>query len=82
MSLAGTSKLQPSYFRPTAVNQKVRIAIEKRARDAVTKDDLVRAVFDSYLAENIEPRSVSLADMKVAIVWAASAARAPLPAAA
>ena len=64
------------------MNEKVRIAIEQRARHAVTKDDLVRAVFDSYQAENIEPRSVSLGDMKEAIVWAASAARTALPAAA
>lgn len=64
------------------MNEKVRIAIEQRARRAVTKDDLVRAVFDGYVAEHIEPRNVSLTDMKVAIVWAASAARAALPAAA
>jgi hypothetical protein len=64
------------------VNEKLRIAIRQRARQAVTKDDLVQAVFDGYLAEKIELRSVSLEDMKVALVWAASAARARLPAAA
>jgi hypothetical protein len=64
------------------VNENIRIAIQQRARQAVTKDDLVRAVFDGYLAENIEPRNVSLEDMKVALVWAASAARACLQAAA
>ncbi len=64
------------------MNETIRIAIRQRACQAVTKDDLVRAVFDSYLAENIEPRSISLEDMKVALVWAASAARGRLPAAA
>jgi len=57
------------------VNVQIRAAIRQRAREAVTNDDLVRAVFDGYLSENIEPRSVSLDDMKVALVCAASAAR-------
>jgi len=57
------------------VNVQIRAAIRQRARQAVTNDDLVRAVFDGYLAENIEPRVVSLEDMKVALVCAAGAAR-------
>ena len=64
------------------MNEQIRIAIRQRARQANSNDDLVRAVFDTYLAENIEPRNVSLEEMKVALVLAASAARAHLPAAA
>jgi len=64
------------------VNEHIRLAIRQRARQALTKDDLVRAVFDGFRAENIELRSVSLEDMKTAIVYAATAARARLPAAA
>ena len=64
------------------MNEHIRIAIRQRAHQALTKDDLVQAVFDGYRAENIELRSVSLEDMKAAILCAARAARARLPAAA
>jgi hypothetical protein len=64
------------------VNEHIRIAIRQRARQALTNDDLVQAVFDGYRAENIELRSVSLEDMKAAIVCAATAARVQLPSAA
>ena len=64
------------------MNEHILLAIRQRAGQAVTKDDLVRAVFDGFRGENIELRSVSLDDMKAAIVCAASAARTQLPAAA
>jgi len=64
------------------VNEHIRLAIRQRARQALTKDDLVPAVFDGFRAENIELRSVSLEDMKAAIGCAAIAARVRLPAAA
>jgi hypothetical protein len=74
-------KYVPS-LKALVVNEHLRLAIRKRARQAVTKDDLVQAVFDGFRGENIELRSVSLEEMKAAIVCAAGAARARLPAAA
>ena len=64
------------------MNQHILLAIRQRALLAVTKDDLVRAVFDGFVGESVELRSVSLEDMKAAIVCAATAARERLPAAA
>ena len=64
------------------MNDQIRKAIRQRARRAVSKDDLVRAVFDSFRAQQIELRSVSLEDMKSAIVEAARAAREQNPVAA
>ena len=64
------------------MNEHIRLAIRQRARQALTKDDLVPAVFDGFRAENIELRSVSLEDMKAAIGCAAIAACVRLPAAA
>jgi hypothetical protein len=64
------------------MNDKIRKAIRQRASRAVSKDDLVRAVFDSFRAQQIELRSVSLEDMKSALVEAARAAREHNPVAA
>ena len=64
------------------MNEHISLAIRQRATQTLTRDALVRAVFDGYRAENIELRSVSLEDMKAAIVCAAIAARVRLPAAA
>jgi len=57
------------------MNEQIRKAIRQRARRAVSKDDLVRAVFDSFRAQEIDLRNVSLDDMKSALVEAARAAR-------
>ena len=59
-----------------------RRAIRLRARRAVSNDDLVRAVFETFRAQQIELRNVSLEDMKAALVEAARAARehTPVPA--
>ncbi len=57
------------------LSDQIKRAIRHRAGRAVTKDDLVRAVFDSFRAQQIELRSVSLEDMKAALVEAARAAR-------
>lgn len=57
------------------MNEQIKRAIRLRARRALTKDDLVRAVFDSFRAQQIELRQVSLEDMKDALVEAARAAR-------
>jgi hypothetical protein len=57
------------------MNEQIRKAIRQRASRAVSKDDLVRAVFDSFRSQQVELRSVSLEDMKAALVEAARAAR-------
>jgi hypothetical protein len=57
------------------LNDQIKRAIRHRASRALTKDDLVRAVFDSFRSQQIELRKVSLEDMKAALVEAARAAR-------
>jgi hypothetical protein len=57
------------------MNEQIRKAIRQRACRAVSKDDLVRAVFDSFHSQKIDFRKVSLDDMKSALVEAARAAR-------
>jgi hypothetical protein len=57
------------------MNEQIKKAIRQRASRAVSKDDLVRAVFDTFRAQQIELRNVSLEDMKSALVEAARAAR-------
>ena len=64
------------------MNEQIRKAIRQRARRAVSKDDLVRAVFDTFRSQQIELRNVSLEDMKAALVEAARAAREYNPVAA
>jgi len=59
----------------TQMTDQIRKAIRQRARRAVSKDDLVRAVFDSFRSQQIDLRKVSLDDMKSALVEAARAAR-------
>lgn len=59
----------------TQMNEQIRKAIRQRARRAVSKDDLVRAVFDTFHSQQIDLRKVSLDDMKSALVEAARAAR-------
>ncbi len=59
----------------TQMNEQIRKAIRQRARRAVSNDDLVRAVFDSFRAQQIDLRQVSLDDMKSALVEAARSAR-------
>ena len=57
------------------MNDQIRKAIRQRASRAVSKDDLVRAVFDSFRSQQVDLRKVSLDDMKSALVEAARAAR-------
>ena len=57
------------------MNEQIKRAIRQRARRALTNDDLVRAVFDSFRSQQVELRHVSLEDMKTALVEAARAAR-------
>jgi hypothetical protein len=64
------------------MNDQIRRAIRQRAHRAVSKDDLVRAVFETFRAQQIELRNVSLEDMKAALVEAARAAREHNPVAA
>ena len=66
----------------TIMNEQIRKAIRQRARRAVSKDDLVRAVFDSFRSQQIDLRNVSLDDMKSALVEAARSAREHNPVAA
>ena len=70
------------FKEDSILNEPVRRAIRQRARRAVSKDDLVRAVFDSFRSQQIELRSVTLEDMKAALVEAARAKRehTPVPA--
>lgn len=74
---------EASMFKEDSImNEQIKRAIRQRANRALTKDDLVRAVFESFRAQSIDLRSVSLDDMKDALVEAARAAREhnPLPA--
>ncbi|MDX1943867.1 MAG: hypothetical protein SFU86_00555 [Pirellulaceae bacterium] len=57
------------------MNEQIKRAIRQRARAARTKDDLVRAVFESFRAMEIDVRDVSLEDMKSALLEAALAAK-------
>jgi hypothetical protein len=70
------------FKEDSIMNEQIRKAIRQRARRAVSKDDLVRAVFDSFRAQQIELRSVTLEEMKAALVEAARAAREHNPVAA
>ena len=63
------------FKEDSIMNEPIRRAIRHRALRAVSKDDLVRAVFESFRAQQIDLRRVSLDDMKSAIVEAARAAR-------
>ena len=64
------------------MNEQIRKAIRQRANRAVSKDDLVRAVFDSFRSQQVELRNVTLEDMKAALIEAARAAREHKPVAA
>jgi hypothetical protein len=64
------------------MNDQIRKAIRQRASRAVSKDDLVRAVFDTFRSQQIDLRNVTLEDMKSALVEAARAAREHSPIAA
>ena len=66
----------------TQLNDQIKRAIRVRAKQALTNDDLVRAVFDSFKSQQIELRRVSLEDMKQALVEAARAAKGHGPMAA
>ncbi|HEX5104724.1 MAG TPA: hypothetical protein VFV87_12975 [Pirellulaceae bacterium] len=59
------------------MNEKILGAIRQRARAAVSNEDLVRAVFDSFRSQSIDLRHVSLEEMKAALLEAARAAREP-----
>jgi hypothetical protein len=66
---------EESLNRNSQLNEKIKRAIRQRAGRALTNDDLVRAVFESFRAQQIELRNVSLEDMKAALVEAARAAK-------
>jgi hypothetical protein len=70
------------FKEESLLNERIRRAIRQRARRAVSNDDLVRAVFETFRAQQVDLRGVSLDDMKSAVVEAARAARehASLPA--
>jgi hypothetical protein len=70
------------FKEDSVLNEPVRRAIRQRAQRAVSKDDLVRAVFEGFRAQSVELRRVSLEDMKSALVEAARAAREYKPVAA
>lgn len=64
------------FKEESIMNEQIRKAIRHRASKAKTRTQLVKAVFDSFRSSQIDPRKVSLEDMKNAIVEAARAARA------
>jgi hypothetical protein len=70
------------FKEDSMLNDQIRRAIRQRAQRALSKDDLVRAVFDGFRAQRVELRTVSLEDMKSALVEAARAAREHNPVAA
>ena len=57
------------------MNDQIRRSIRHRAKHAHTKDDLVEAVFESFRGAQIDLQSVSLDDMKNAVVEAARSAK-------
>jgi hypothetical protein len=63
------------FKEETIMNDQIRKAIRHRASKARTKTQLVKAVFDSFRSSQIDPRKVSLEDMKAAVVVATRAAR-------
>ena len=69
------SSTQDSPEPRSLLSDQIKRAIRHRASRAVTKDDLVRAVFDSFRTQQIDLRSVTLEDMKAALFEAARAAR-------
>ena len=64
------------FKEESIMNDQIRKAIRHRASKARTKTQLVKAVFDSFRSSQIDPRKVSLDDMKAAVMEAALAARA------
>jgi hypothetical protein len=70
------------FKEDSMMNEQIRKAIRQRAARAISKDDLVRAVFDGFKAQQVALRDVSLEDMKSALVVAARAAREHKPVAA
>lgn len=66
----------------SVMNDQIRRAIRHRAKRAVSKDDLVRAVFETFRAQQVDLRGISLEDMKSALVEAARSAREHKPVAA
>ena len=61
------------FKEDSVLNEQIRKAIRQRASRAVSRDDLVRAVFDSFRTQEISLRNVTLEDMKAALVEAARA---------
>jgi anti-sigma regulatory factor (Ser/Thr protein kinase) len=57
------------------MNEQIKRAIRQKARSAKTKNDLVRAVFETFKNSQVDVHKVSLEDMKIAVVEAARAAR-------
>ena len=59
----------------TIMDETIRLAIRQRAASARSKDELVQAIFDSFRTARIDPRKVSLEDMKTALIEATRASR-------
>ena len=59
----------------TIMDETIRLAIRQRAVTARSKDELVHAIFETFRTAHIDPRSVSLEDMKAALVEATRASR-------
>lgn len=70
------TKASPVMFDDESmINSQIRIEIRRRTRHVRTRTQLVTAIFDSFRHSQVDWRSVSLEDMKTAVLIAARAVR-------
>lgn len=61
------------------MNEQIEATIERKARNATSKKQLIDAIFTSFDEHAIDPTHVSLEDMKTAVVVALRSARESSP---
>ncbi len=66
---------RPFLKEEQMMTEQIEAEIGRRARNANTRDELVDAIFASFVEHEIDPAHVSLEDMKVAVVLAFRSAR-------
>lgn len=57
------------------MNEQIEATIGRNARNATSKNQLVDAIFASFVEHAIDPTDVSLEDMKAAVVVACRSVR-------
>ena len=62
-------------IKPNLLTEQVRQAIRERTRQSRSKGELVETLFDSLRRLQIEPRELSLHEMKLAVAVAVHAVR-------